>query len=192
MDAVRQNLLPGHGEKPAFVPGHVPRRLRRPSGELGRHGPEVLQGHGLGVNPGLVLEPVCPVIHAPQQAESRPDGQQGAPRPQGRPIGPASPPVPGPGHGNDAPDEIAGAKEHCQHLHQLHDGEGDQVADPPQPPPEGPGEPLRYGVHQPPLPPEGEEGQQEPAVRQQPDMKVFMGLETSFHGHSAAASNCFV
>ena len=38
-------------------------------------------------------------------------------------------------HGNHAPDGISDSKEHRQGFHHLHDGEGDQIAKPSQPPP---------------------------------------------------------
>ena len=167
-----------------LVPGYVPRRLAHPFGKVGCHRLQVLQGHGLGVDAGLVLKAVRPVVHPPQETEPRPDGQQGAGRSQEGGIGPAPPAPLGPGNGGHTPGHIPQSQEHRQRLHHLHDGEGHQVAGPAQPPPEGPRQVVRNGVHQGLLPPQGKERQQQNAVRQQPDMQFSKALKKSPQSHT--------
>ena len=186
--AVRQDLLPGHGEEAVFVPGNTAGGAGRPLREEGRHGPQVLRGHGLGVDAGLILKAVRPKAEAPQEEEQGTDGHSGAEGAQRRAVGPLSPAAFGPEDGNDAPDQIGKAQQDGQDVDDLHDGEIHPVAQLPQSPPQGNGDVFRQGVHQGPVSPAQPEDQHSAQRGQQPDMQFFVLKKKVFHGQYSFAA----
>ena len=190
--AFGEDLVQGHVEAAVFIPGHAVRRLRQIAGEPGGHRRQILRGHLLRPDAGPVLKGVRVVAHPPEKAGEQIHPQADAHRPQDRAAGAAPPPLPGPDHSGDAPDDVADGSQGRQGVEHLHHGEGHPVGDGGQGPADRRGGAGLQGVHPGPVPPGQQKGRRQRQLRQQAEIQFSMGFEKCAHSHSAAASSSLV